>query len=94
MRNGKSSVANLFAGKDYFKINNGAYSSTLDISSYKNGDIDIFDIEGLNSREKNDDVENLQKMILRFKNEEMNAIFIDHNGEFYRIDESLVKVIR
>ena len=93
MGNGKSSVANLFAGKDYFKVSNGADSCTLNISSYRNGDIEIFDTEGLNSKEKND-VENLQNMIIRFKKEEMNAIFIVHNGEVCRIDESLKKVIR
>ena len=93
MGNGKSSVANLFAGYDYFKVSNGADSCTLNISSYKNGDIEIFDTEGLNSTQKND-VENLQNMILRFKKEQMNAIFIVHNGEICRIDESLEKVIR
>ena len=93
MGNGKSSVANLFAGKEYFKVSNGVDSCTLNISSYKNGEIEIFDTEGLNSG-KNKDVENLQKMINTFKKEKMNAIFIVNNGEICRIDDSLEKVIR
>ena len=93
MGNGKSSVANLFAGKEYFKVSNGVDSCTLNISSYKNGEIEIFDTEGLNSG-KNKDVENLQKMINTFKKEQMNAIFIVNNGEICRIDDSLEKVIR
>ena len=91
--NGKSSVANIFAGKDIFKVSDGVDSCTLNIQSYINGDIEIFDTEGLNSK-KNKDVENLQHMIERFRKEEMNAIFIVHNGEICRIDESLAKVIR
>ena len=93
MGNGKSSVANIFAGKDVFKVSDGVESCTVSINSYKNGDIEIFDTEGLNS-EKNKDTENLQNMINRFKKEEMNAIFIIHNGEICRIDKSLEKVIR
>ena len=93
MGNGKSSVANLFAGKEYFKVSNGVDSCTLNISSYKNGDIEIFDTEGLNSG-KNKDVDNLQKMINTFKKEQMNAIFIVNNGNICRIDDSLEKVIR
>ena len=93
MGNGKSSVANLFAGKEYFKVSNGVDSCTLNISSYKNGEIEIFDTEGLNSG-KNKDVDNLQKMINTFKKEKMNAIFIVNNGEICRIDDSLEKVIR
>lgn len=93
MGNGKSSVANIFAGKEIFKVSNGADSCTLQMESYINGDIQIFDTEGLNSK-KNNDVLNLQKMITRFKKEEMNAIFIVHNGEICRIDESLKNVIR
>ena len=93
MGNGKSSVANIFAGKEIFKVSNGAISCTLQIESHTNGDIQIFDTEGLNS-EKNNDIENLQKMIEKFKEEKMNAIFIVHNGQICRIDESLKKVIR
>lgn len=93
MGNGKSSVANIFAGKDYFEISNGVDSCTLKINSYKNGDIEIFDTEGLNSK-FNKDVENLQNMIMKFKKENMKAIFIVHNGEICRIDDSLEKVIR
>lgn len=93
MGNGKSSVANIFAGKEIFKVSNGANSCTLQIESHTNGDIQIFDTEGLNS-EKNNDIENLQKMIEKFKEEQMNAIFIVHNGQICRIDESLKKVIR
>jgi len=52
MGNGKSSVANLFAGKEIFKVSNGADSCTLQIESYINGDIQIFDTEGLNSQKK------------------------------------------
>ena len=93
MGNGKSSVANLFAGKEIFKVSNGADSCTLQIESYINGDIQIFDTEGLNSQ-KNNDIRNLQTMISRFRKEEMNAIFIVHNGEICRIDYSLKNVIR
>lgn len=93
MGNGKSSVANIFAGKEIFKVSNGADSCTVQIQSYINGDIQIFDTEGLNSK-KNNDMQNLQKMIERFRKEEMNAIFIVHNGEICRIDESLKNVIR
>ena len=93
MGNGKSSVANIFAGKEFFKVSNGADSCTLKIESYINGDIQIFDTEGLNS-EKNKDIENLQNMIERFREEKMNAIFIVHNGEICRIEESLKKVIK
>ena len=93
MGNGKSSVANLFAGKDYFKVSDGVDSCTLHMSSYKKDDIEIFDTEGLNSKE-NRDTENLQNIINKFKEEKMNAIFIVHNGEICRIDESLQKVIR
>lgn len=93
MGNGKSSVANIFAGKDIFKVSDGVESCTVSINSFINGDIEIFDTEGLNS-EKNKDTENLQNMINRFKKEEMNAIFIFHNGEICRIDKSLEKVIR
>jgi len=93
MGNGKSSVANIFAGKDIFKVSNNVDSCTLQIESYTNGDIQIFDTEGLNSN-KNKDIKNLQNMIERFKQEKMNAIFIVHNGEICRIDESLEKIIR
>ena len=93
MGNGKSSVANIFAGKDIFKVSNNVDSCTLQIESYTNGDIQIFDTEGLNSN-KNKDIKNLQNMIERFKQEKMNAIFIVHNGEICRIDDSLEKVIR
>ena len=47
----------------------------------------------MDNKEKNE-FENLQKMILRFKKGEKNAIFIVHNGEVCRIDKSLEKVIR
>ena len=93
MGNGKSSVANIFAGKEYFEVSNGVDSCTLKIESYKNGDIEIFDTEGLNN-ESNKDVKNLQKMINKFKEEQMNAIFIVNNGEICRIDDSLEKVIK
>ena len=58
MGNGKSSVANIFAGKDIFKVSNNVDSCTLQIESYTNGDIQIFDTEGLNSN-KNQDIKNL-----------------------------------
>lgn len=93
MGNGKSSVANIFAGKEIFKVSNNVDSCTLQIESYTNGDIQIFDTEGLNS-EKNKDVDNLQNMIERFRKEKMNAIFIVHNVQICRIDESLKKMIR
>jgi len=42
MGNGKSSVVNIFAGKDNFKISNCAATYALQIQSYINGDILIF----------------------------------------------------
>lgn len=93
MGNGKSSVANIFAGKEVFKVSNMPDSCTVKMESYTNGNITVFDTEGLNS-EKNKDVQNLQNMIERFKKENINAIFIVHNGEICRIDESLTKMIR
>jgi len=92
MGNGKSSVANIFAGKEFFGVSNDAASCALQIQSYINGDIQIFDTEGLNNEK--DNVENMQKMIEKFKEEKMNAIFIVHNGEICIIDESLKKMIR
>ena len=93
MGEGKSSVANIFAGTEIFKVSNGADSCTVKMESYINGDIQIFDTEGLNST-KNNDIRNLQEMIKRFKKEEMNAIFIVHNGTNCRVNESLKNVIR
>ena len=92
MGNGKSSVANIFAGKEFFGVSNDAASCALQIQSYINGDIQIFDTEGLNNEK--DNVENMQKMIEKFKEEKMNEIFIVHNGEICIIDESLKKMIR
>jgi hypothetical protein len=92
MGNGKSSVANIFAGKEIFGVSNDSAPCALKNQSYTNGDIQIFDTEGLNNEK--DNVENLQKMIEKFEDEKMNAIFIVHNGEICRIEESLKKMIR
>ena len=92
MGSGKSSVGNLFAGKDYFKVYD-EISPSLEytVNSYDAGDLIIFDTVGLNDKT---DVSNLQKMIETFKKEEMNAIFIVLNGQICLFDEGMKQMIR
>ena len=94
MGSGKSSVGNLFAGKDYFKVYD-EISPSLEytVNSYDAGDLIIFDTVGLSDKSATD-VSNLQKMIKTFKNEEINAIFIVLNGQICRIDEEMKKMIK
>lgn len=90
--NGKSSVANLFAGKDHFKVcDDISPCNDNTLNSYDTGDLIIFDTDGLNDKT---DVSNLQKMIKTFKNEEMNAIFIVLNGQVCRFDEGMKQMIK
>ena len=93
MGHGKSSVANLFAGLDYFKVSNGVDTCTKSTSSYKNGNFEIFDTQGLNDKD-DIDVKNLQEMILTCKKERLNALFLVINGQVCRIDEGFKKIIR
>ena len=60
MRNGKSSIGNLFLGKERFKVCDDI-SPCLDyfVNSYDTGDLIIFNTVGLNDKT---DVSNLQKM--------------------------------
>ena len=92
MGSGKSSVGNLFAGKDHFKVCDDIYPC-LDyvVNSYDAGDLIIFDTVGLNDKT---DVSNLQKMIETFKKEEMNAIFIVLNGQICLFGEGMKQMIR
>ena len=94
MGNGKSSVGNLFAGKDHFKVCDDIYPC-LDyvVNSYVSGDLIIFDTVGLNDKIATD-VSNLQEMIKTFKKEKMNAIFIVLNGQICRFDEGMKQMIR
>ena len=94
MGNGKSSVGNLFAGKDHFKVCDDIYPC-LDYvtNSYDNGDLIIFDTVGLNDKSATD-VSNLQEMIKTFKKEKINAIFIVLNGQICRFDEGMKQMIR
>lgn len=80
----KSSVANLFAVIDYFKVSNDVYTCTLKTKSYNNGDIVIFDTQGLNDKGKTD-TNNLQEMNKTFKKEKLNTIFIVLNEQLCRI---------
>ena len=93
MGHGKSSVGNLFVGFDYFKVSNDVYTCTIKTESYNNGDIEIFDTQGLNDKGQTD-ANNLQEMIKTFKKEKLNAIFIVLNGQVPRIDEGIKQVIR
>jgi len=94
MGNGKSSVGNLLAGKDYFKVCDDIYPC-LDyvVNSYDTGDLKIFDTVGLNDKNTTD-VSNLQEMIKTFKKEGINAIFIVFNGQVCRFDEGMKQMIR
>ena len=90
--NGKSSVANLFAAKDHFKVSDEiSPCNDYTLNSYDTGDLIIFDTVGLNNKT---DVSNLQKMIETFKKEEMNAIFIVLNGQICRFDEGMKQMIK
>lgn len=93
MGHGKSSVANIFAGKDCFKVSNDIYSCTPMIQSYDNGNMVIFDTRGLNDKGEIE-VNNLQEMIKTFKKEKLNAIFIVFNGQVCRFDEGMKQIIR
>ena len=94
MGSGKSSVGNLFAGKEHFKVcDDISPSQDYTVNSYDTGDLIIFDTVGLSDKSATD-VSNLQKMIKTFKNEEINAIFIVLNGQICRIDEGMKKMIK
>lgn len=93
MGTGKSSIANIFAGKKYFKVGGGTDSTTKEIDSFINNDVEIFDTQGLNE-EKSIDEKNLQKMIIKFKEKRMNAILLVLNGEKPRIDNPEIKIIK
>ena len=93
MGHGKSSTANIFAGTDHFKVSNDVLSCTKNIESYDNGELIIFDTRGLNDKGETD-VNSLQEMILTFKKEKINALFLVFNGQVCRIDEGMKQVIR
>jgi len=90
--NGKSSIGNLFVGKEHFKVcDDISPRNDFTVNSYDTGDLIIFDTVGLNDKI---DVSNLHKMIETFKKEEMNAIFIVLNGQICRFDEGMKQMIR
>ena len=95
MGHGKSSVANLFAGTDYFEVSDDIYTCTTKIQSYNNinNNITVFDTQGLNDKGTTD-VNNLQEMIKTFKKEILNAIFLVLNGQLCRLDEGVKQVIK
>ena len=93
---GKSSVTNIFAGNDKFEVKTDIDSCTTktDIyQNYQNGNIEIFDTQGLNYKDETD-VKTFQEMIKNFKKEQLNAIFLVVNGEVCLIDEELKTIIR
>lgn len=93
---GKSSVTNIFAGNDKFEVKTDIDSCTTktDIyQNYQNGNIEIFDTQGLNYKDETD-VKTFQEMIKNFKKEQLNPIFLVVNGEVCLIDEGLKTIIR
>lgn len=65
----------------------------LNIQSYDNGELIVFDTRGLNDKGETD-VNSLQEMLLTFKKEKINALFLVFNGQVCRIDEAMKQVIR
>ena len=94
MGHGKSSVANLFVGKNYFEVGNHIiYTCDKEILSYNNGDIEIFDTRGINGKGETD-TKKIQEMIKTFKEEKINSIFIVINGQVCQINEGLKQIIK
>jgi len=93
MGHGKSSVGNLFAGKDYFTVSDDIYQCTPMIEPYDNGSLIVFDTKGLNDKGETD-MNNLQDMIKTFKKEKLNAIFLVFNGQVCRFGEGMKQIIR
>ena len=93
MGHGKSATGNLIAGRECFIVSNDVQTCTKNIQSYDNGELIIFDTRGLNDKGETD-VNSLQEMLLTFKKEKINALFLVFNGQVCRIDEAMKQVIR
>ena len=93
MGHGKSATGNLIAGRECFIVSNDVQTCTKNIQSYDNGELIVFDTRGLNDKGETD-VNSLQEMLLTFKKEKINALFLVFNGQVCRIDEAMKQVIR